>query len=123
MTGRHTRKDTIENEASIYCLVCKGLSIDDVEVSRDTVVQEIRPGAGFETGDFVKETLGGLRLHRGTTHLRFVRVLRVPTFFLSFFFSHFYFPASGQAVVTGVIPSSRRFLPSIFIAHRVQRSH
>ena len=24
----------------------------------------------------------------------------------SFFFSHFYFPASGQAVVTGVVPSS-----------------
>ena len=36
-----------------------------------------------------------------------------------FFFSHFYFPASGQAVVTGVVPSPPRFLPSIFIAHRV----
>ena len=39
------------------------------------------------------------------------------------FFSHFYFPASGQAVVTGVVPSSPRFLHSIFIAHRVQQSH
>ena len=39
-----------------------------------------------------------------------------------FFFAHFYFPASGQAVVTGVIPSPPRFLPSIFIAHRVQQS-
>ena len=29
----------------------------------------------------------------------------------------------GQAVVAGVVPSSRRFLPSIFIAHRVQQSH
>ena len=38
-------------------------------------------------------------------------------------FSHFHFPASGQAVVTGVVPSSPRFLPSIFIAHRVQQSH
>ena len=28
-------------------------------VSRDTVFQEIRPGAGFETGDF-DEMLGGL---------------------------------------------------------------
>ena len=37
--------------------------------------------------------------------------------------SHFYFPASGQAVVTGVVPSSPRFLPSIIIAHRVQQSH
>ena len=43
--------------------------------------------------------------------------------FFSFFFSHFYFPLSGRAVVTGVIPSPRRFLPSIFIAHRVQQSH
>ena len=34
-------------------------------------------------------------------------------FFLFFFFSHFYFPASGQAVVTGVVPSPPRFLPSI----------
>ena len=42
---------------------------------------------------------------------------------LLFFFAHFYFPASGQAVVTGVVPSSPRFLPSIFIAHRVQQSH
>ena len=40
-----------------------------------------------------------------------------------FFFAHFHFPASGQAVVTGVIPSPPRFLPSIFIAHRVQQSH
>ena len=44
-------------------------------------------------------------------------------FFFFFFLAHFYFPASGQAVVTGVIPSPPRFLPSIFIAHRVQQSH
>ena len=43
-----------------------------------------------------------------------------PVFF--FFFAHIYFPASGQAVVTGVVPSPPRFLPSIFIAHRVQQS-
>ena len=43
--------------------------------------------------------------------------------FLIFFFAHFYFPASGQGVVTGVVPSSPRFVPSIFIAHRrVQQS-
>ena len=41
-----------------------------------------------------------------------------------FFFSKLYFPASGQAVVTAVVvPSSPRFLPSFFIAHRVQQSH
>ena len=43
--------------------------------------------------------------------------------FFFFFFSRFCFPASGQAVVTGVAPSPPRFLPSIFIAHRVQQSH
>ena len=47
--------------------------------------------------------------------------LQISFFFLfsSFFFTHFYFPASGQAVVTGVVPSPPRFLPSIFSAHRV----
>ena len=38
---------------------CKGPSNDDAGVSRDTVFQEIRPGVGFKTGDFVKEKLGG----------------------------------------------------------------
>ena len=42
---------------------------------------------------------------------------------LFFFFTRIYFPASGQAVVTGVVPSPPWFLPSIFIAHRVQQSH
>ena len=59
MTSRH-KEGSIENKVSAYFLVCKGLSIDDVGVSRDTVSQEIRPGAGFETGDFVEEKLGGL---------------------------------------------------------------
>ena len=40
------------------------------------------------------------------------------------FFLHFYFlPASGQAVATGVVPSSPQFLPSIIIAHTVQQSY
>ena len=39
------------------------------------------------------------------------------------FFSHFYFRASGQAVVTRVVPSPPRFLPLIFITHRVQQSY
>ena len=39
-------------------LVCKGLTIDDVGVSRNTVFQEIRPGDGLETADFVKQELG-----------------------------------------------------------------
>ena len=28
--------------------------------ARGTVFQDVRPGAGFETSDFVKEMLGGL---------------------------------------------------------------
>ena len=40
-------------------IVYKGLSSDDVAVARGTVSQEIRPGAGFETGGFDKEKLGG----------------------------------------------------------------
>ena len=44
----------------------KGLSIDDVGVSRDTAFQEIRPGAGFEAGDFVREKLGSYYYCRTT---------------------------------------------------------
>ena len=44
--------------------MCKGLSNDAVGVSRDTVFEEVRPGAGFETGDFVKERLGGATVER-----------------------------------------------------------
>ena len=71
--------------------MCKGLTTDDVEVSRDTVIQEIRPGAGFETGDFVEEKLGGggyrrtiwLRRHSlCAVHPTFLRAL-VPKQFVS----------------------------------------
>ena len=53
------------------------------------------------------------------------RVLRVHVLVkdVSLFFSPFYFPASGRAVVTGVVPSSPEFLLSIFYAHRLQQSH
>ena len=43
-----------------FLVVGKGLPIDDVGVSRTIAFQEIRPGAGFKTGDFVKGKLGGL---------------------------------------------------------------
>ena len=49
------RKDTIEKKVSIYFLVCEGLSIDDVGVSRDTVFQEIRPAISL------KKSWGGYR--------------------------------------------------------------
>ena len=47
-------------------LLCanKGLTIDDVRVLRDTVAQEIRPGADFETGDFVQSKVGGATVER-----------------------------------------------------------
>ena len=46
---------------SICCLVCRGLSSDDVGVARSAVFQEVRPtGAGLKTSDFVKEKLRGL---------------------------------------------------------------
>ena len=38
----------------------KGVLNDDVGVARATVLPETRPGAGFETGDFVKENVGVL---------------------------------------------------------------
>ena len=42
------------------CLAYKGLSNNGVGVGRGTVLQEMRPGAGFKTGYFVDKTLGGL---------------------------------------------------------------
>ena len=41
-------------------VLAKCLPIDHVGAARGTVLQETRPGAGFKTGDFVKEKLGGL---------------------------------------------------------------
>ena len=60
MAARYKEGDTSERKMyPCKFLVCKGLSIDDVEVLRDILFQEIRPGAGFETGDFVQEKLEG----------------------------------------------------------------
>ena len=41
-------------------LFCKGLPNDDVGVARGAVFQEMRPGDGFTTSDFVKENFGRL---------------------------------------------------------------
>ena len=62
----------------MYVLVCQRGLIEDVGVARRTVFQEVRPGAVFKTGDFVKEKLGGVveRLisiaKRGAVHLKIV---------------------------------------------------
>ena len=45
--------------ACVDFVVCKGLSKDDVEVSRDRALQVIRPEDGFKTGHFVCYKLGG----------------------------------------------------------------
>ena len=42
--------------------------------------------------------------------------ITIARFCFLFFFPHIYVPASGQAVVTGVVPSPPRLLSSIFIA-------
>ena len=59
MAGRHEER-CYEKTILTQFHVCKGLSDDDVGAARVTVFQETRPGAGFKTGDFVKEKLGGL---------------------------------------------------------------
>ena len=41
-------------------LFLKRLQNDNVGVARGTELQYIRPGADFKTGEFVKQTLGGL---------------------------------------------------------------
>ena len=60
MAARHEKRCS-ETYLSMYFLVCEGLSNDGVGVTRGTVFQETRPGAGFKTGEFVKEKLGGYR--------------------------------------------------------------
>ena len=59
--------------------------------------------------------LSSIRARRKTPSLHTIQYIHI--------FAHFYSPASGQVVVTGVVPSSPRFLPSNFFAHRVQHSH
>ena len=43
----------------LSCFAKKGLSNDAVGVARGTAFQEIRPGAGFKTGNLVEESWGG----------------------------------------------------------------
>ena len=62
MAARH-EEECYEKTISICVHVCKGLSKDDVGIGSDArgiVLEENQPGAGFKTGDFVEEKLGGL---------------------------------------------------------------
>ena len=56
----NTRKDTAENKVPMYLLVCKGLTIDDVGVSREPRISGDTVGGWFlKPSICVKETLGG----------------------------------------------------------------
>ena len=59
MAARH-EEDFYQNNVFKYFLVCKELSAIDIGVTMVTVYQEMRPGAGFKTGDFAKENFGEL---------------------------------------------------------------
>ena len=61
MAARH-EEGGYEKSITEHFHACKGLSNDGVGATRRRVFQEIRPGAGFKTGDFVTEKLvGGYR--------------------------------------------------------------
>ena len=72
-------------------------------------------GGGANHTDLKPDETKKKCIERGEISIKFI-------LFFFFFCAHFHFPASGQAVVTGVIPSPPRFLPSILIAHRAQQS-
>ena len=59
MAARH-EEGCYETNVVAYFLGRKILPNNAVEVAMGTIFQEIRPAAGFKTGDFVKEKLGGL---------------------------------------------------------------
>ena len=56
MAARH-KEGCYEKSILKHFHACKGLSNDDIGAARGTVFQEIRPGAGFKTGHFVKDKL------------------------------------------------------------------
>ena len=85
-------------------------------------------------GPPVVYTLYEVCMSVGLCSVRYEMAASVWPYFFSFFLSSLllssstrrrFYPqrSSGQAVVTGVVPSSPRHVPSIFIAHRVQHSH
>ena len=59
MAARHEERYS-ETCISTYFLGFEGLSNIGVGVAKGAVFKEKRPGAGFKTGDSVKEKLGGL---------------------------------------------------------------
>ena len=89
---------------------------------------EILPTGELSCALYAYAMLSRKYLEKCTSNVRrmygiFLKYSRNTSFCFFFFFAHFYFPASGPAVVTGFFPSPPRFLPLIFIAHRVQQFH
>ena len=80
MAARH-EEACYEKNIFICFLVCKGLllllllvrSNDDVGVARGPVFLEIRPGAGFKTGDFFEEKVAGATVESGSCRVRSAR--------------------------------------------------
>lgn len=52
--------------SSCISLVATDYSNDDIEMAGGTAFSEVQPGAGFENGDFLNETLGGSVVERLT---------------------------------------------------------
>ena len=66
MADRHEEGFCKKKRLHVFsCLQRTIISNDDASVARGTVFQEVRPGAGLKTGDFVKEFfLGGATVRR-----------------------------------------------------------
>ena len=61
MACRNEEKDAMKKKKNLHKFSrLHGLSNDDVGVATGTVCQDIRPEAGFETGELIEEKLGGL---------------------------------------------------------------
>ena len=60
MAARHKEGRYLRKASPYIFLFAKDYtSNDDVGAAKDTAFHEVRPGAGFKTGDFVEEMLGG----------------------------------------------------------------
>ena len=61
------------------CLQRKDYRTMTSRLARGTAFQEMQPGAGLKTGDFVKENLEGATVERLTGQKRLAQKLQTPT--------------------------------------------
>ena len=64
MAARHEEGCCVNNIFIVHFHVCRRLPNDNVGVATGIVFHETRPGAGFKTGYFAKEKLGGATVVR-----------------------------------------------------------